>query len=170
MAMLDLFFHRFKDAEQCCSGDDPSSQVPDCPQGISCQCLSNCLEAGNHVFITKGYKTPTWGVRTRSKVLTRSVIGPAGRLPMIELYPKLARTHPTVRKTTAMVVICSERNTSFALLVYQGSVSRQTAGQCQLGREACQRYRQGRSQGWRGRWSCQVERPLGGRTLRREVV
>ena len=158
MAMVDFFLHRFKDAEQCGSGDDPSSQVPHRPQGISSQGLSNCLEMENYVFTTKGYKTPTWGVRTRSKVLTRSVIGPAGRLPMIELYPKLARTHPTVRKTTAMVVICSERNTSFALLVYQGSVSRQTAGQCQLGREACQRYRQGRSQGWRGRWSCQVER------------
>ena len=53
MAMVDLFFNRFKDAEQCRSGDDPSSQVPDCPQGISSQGLSNCLETGNHVFMTK---------------------------------------------------------------------------------------------------------------------
>ena len=107
MAMVDFFLHRFKDAEQCRSGDDPSSQVPDRPQGISSQGLSNCLETGNHVFTAKGCKTPTWGVRTRSRVLTRSVIGPAGRLLMIELYPMLARTHPTVRKTTAMVVISS---------------------------------------------------------------
>ena len=59
MAMVDLFFHRFKDAEQCRSGDDPSSQVPDCPQGISSQGLSYCLETGYNVFMTKGYKTPT---------------------------------------------------------------------------------------------------------------
>merc|ERR1719220_1955976 len=45
-----------------------------------------------------------WGVRTRSRVLTTSVIGPAGRLLMIELYPMLARTHPTVRKTTRVSV------------------------------------------------------------------
>ena len=49
-----------------------------------------------------GFLTYTWGVRTRSRVLTRSVMGPAGRLPMIELYPILARTQPTVRNTTGV--------------------------------------------------------------------
>ena len=53
MAMVDFFLHRFKDAEQCRSGDDPSSQVPDRPQGISSQGLSNCLEMEKSCFHDK---------------------------------------------------------------------------------------------------------------------
>ena len=42
--------YRIKDSKERCSGDNPGSQIPNCPESISDQSLCNCLRKGKSIL------------------------------------------------------------------------------------------------------------------------